>query len=181
MHVQSAWVLSLADHTRKRPDLGSSPPRPGLPFRREVAEPILPQHRPNECRPLARERVAFEQAQHGWASLDEPLLRLLDPWRLLPWAERREPEVPLEARLIRGIDAGMRAWVLWLVPERIGDPEHSVEAPLKLDLVPGFGHDGEEAVGVRDAERIQHAERPRPGRERALHEERDDGRAQQIP
>src|SRR5205085_10872404 len=66
-------------------------------------------------------------------------------------AERREPEVPLEARLIRREDARRLFWILWLVAKWIGDPRRAVARSLKFDFVTCARHHREEAEAVDDA------------------------------
>src|SRR5205085_7724859 len=99
---------------------------------------------------LAIERIGAEQSQHARTTLEQPALYLHHPQRLLPRPQRREPQIPIEAWLIRCIDPRPLEWILRLVAEGIRDPARAISPSLKFDLVTGFGHHGEQAVGIRD-------------------------------
>ena len=74
---------------------------------------------------------------------------------MLPVSERGEPEIPVEARLVGGVDAGAGVEVLRLVEEAIGGPVFAVVGALEFDLVTMRCHDGEEAVLVCYAEGLE--------------------------
>ena len=74
---------------------------------------------------------------------------------LAPVAQRREPEVPVEARLIGRVDARRFVERLRLVAKLIGGPVHAVVGALEFDLVAAARHHGEEAVLVGDAKWLE--------------------------
>src|SRR5436190_9518499 len=149
-------------HAGEHSELASPPPRASAALGREVREPVLPPDGAHERRRRPRRKwIAAEQPQHARAVLEQPLLRQHDPGRLLPRAERREPEVPLEPRLVRRIDARPLERILRLVPEGVRYPRDAVAAPLELDLVARLGHHGEQPIRVRDPERREQARRQR--------------------
>src|SRR5581483_10461027 len=88
-----------------------------------------------------------------------PLFRERNNLVLLPVAERSEPEVPVEPRLIRRVDAWTLVERLRLVAERVGGPVLTIVGALELDLVATAGHHGEEAILISDAKRFQHRDR----------------------
>src|SRR4029078_625400 len=83
---------------------------------------------------FALKRTISEQSQHRRTSLEQPPLREHDPRRFLPRSERREPEIPLESRLIGRIDPRPFAHILRLVPKSIRHPRHALPPPPKPDL-----------------------------------------------
>ena len=78
---------------------------------------------------------------------------------LLPGTERSEPEIPLKAGLIGGVDAGSLIERLRLEAEGIGDPFLAVAGALKLNLVTAPGHHREQAILVGDTKRLEHGHR----------------------
>lgn len=68
-----------------------------------------------------------------------------------PGAERGEPEVPVEAWLVRRVDARRFVEGLGLVTEEVGRPVLAVVRSLEFDFVAVAGHDREEAVAIGDA------------------------------
>ena len=83
--------------------------------------------------------------------VSKPLLGGDDKAVLLPVIERSEPEIPVEARLIRSVDAGRCARVLWLVAERVGGPVLAIIRTLEFNLVAGPRHHRKKAITLRDA------------------------------
>src|SRR6266511_3995140 len=129
------------------------PPRSGCAVLGGIGEPILPLDRAYRHRRLARERIAGEELQHRRLILQQPHFRVEHPAIVDPGAQHREPQVPLESRLIRREEARCLAHVLRLVAEWIGDPRLAIRGALELDFVSRARHDREKSVTVRDAER----------------------------
>ena len=98
------------------------------------------------------EWICSKKLQHARISLEQSLLREDDPRRSAPGDERGKPQIPIEAWLVRGIEAGSFFGILRLVAKGIRDPRLPIVAALKLYLVPRGSHDGEEAVRVRNAD-----------------------------
>src|SRR5204863_7721394 len=95
--------------------------------------------------------------------------------RMVGWrAERRDPEVPVEARLLRRVNAGRAARVLRFETERIADPGSSVARALKLNFVTLPRHHREEAVVVDDAELRDRIEAREKHRDREGEDQRQD-------
>src|SRR5260370_19943240 len=72
-----------------------------------------------------------------------------------PGAEGSEPQIPVEARLVGRIDARSLVRILRLVAEGVCKPSLAVVRTLKFDFVAAASHNGEEAVAVCDAERLE--------------------------
>src|SRR5215469_15240647 len=72
-----------------------------------------------------------------------------------PVAERSEPQVPIEARLVRRVNAWSFGGILRLVAERIRDPVLAVIRSLKLNLKAFPGHAAKQAVLVCDSKRLE--------------------------
>src|SRR6266851_3444282 len=72
-----------------------------------------------------------------------------------PRAEGSEPQIPVEARLVGRIDARSLVGILRLVAEGVCVPSLAIVRTLKFDFVAAAGHNGEEAVAVCDAERLE--------------------------
>ena len=118
-------------------------------------EPILPEHGADEAGWGVGEGIAGEEAEDVEIIFEEALLSLRNDGRLLPGGEGGEPEVPVEAWLVRSVDAWAGVHVLRLVEEGIGDPLLAVVGSLKLDLVSMRCHDGEETILVCDAKWLE--------------------------
>ena len=108
------------------------------------------------------ERIAAEQPDDVAVVLQQSLLGDWHKVVLLPVAERSEPEVPVEARLIRRINARRLVQGLRLVREQIRRPVLAVVGALELDLVAAARHHRKQAVLVGNAKRVQN----RGGRQR---------------
>ena len=67
-----------------------------------------------------RQRDSGEEFQHVRLVWQEPLFGPEHEAVVLPGAQRGEPQIPIEARLIGRVDAGGLAEILRLVAERIG-------------------------------------------------------------
>src|SRR5690348_7163855 len=91
-------------HAREHPELLASPPCARAALRVEIGEPVLPPHRAHQAWRAGSKWVASEQSQHARTVLEQTLLREHHPARLLPWTERGEPEIPVEARLVWRVD-----------------------------------------------------------------------------
>src|SRR5262249_28065217 len=125
-------------------------------------------------RAFAGKGVAGEEREDRTLPFEEALLGLDDPLVGAPGAERGEPEVPLEARLIRRVDAWRGLWILRLVTGRVGLPSDAVARALELDFVTRLRHHGEETVAVGDARVADEDRWPREEEHVGRHEERGD-------
>src|SRR5271156_3478274 len=95
------------------------PPVAGLPLLPHRREPVLPEHRADILGRSAGERVAPEERENIPAVGEQPLLSKRDKGVLLPVAQRGEPQVPVEPRLIRRIDTRSLIEGLRLIPEGV--------------------------------------------------------------
>src|ERR1700733_10957796 len=77
----------------------------------------------------------------------------------MPRPKGREPEIPVEPRLVGGVDAWSGFQILRLVAEGIDDPGFAVAGALEFDFIALVGHAGEEAVAIGYAEGIDPAHR----------------------
>src|SRR6266540_3767546 len=158
---------------RKGSDLPAFPPVAYPAFCRQVGEPIPGENRPYHFGRVSIKWVAPEKLQHAGTAFDQTLLGCDHPWRRHPRLERREPQVPVEARLIGSEESGPLAHVLRLVAERIRDPGSAVSTPLKFDFVSRWRHHRKKSVGIRDPKWIQDASRQREYRHWSSGKERD--------
>ena len=76
-------------------------------------------------------------------------------------AQRCEPQIPIEPRLIRRINSWCLIQRLRLVAKQIRRPVLSIVRSLKFDLVSAARHHREQPVLIRNAERIQPRNRGR--------------------
>src|SRR5712691_3724865 len=171
--ADSASARAASDSRRSEEALGSAlqggrvvsaklalPPRAGRALLRTRREPVLPDDRAHAARRLSLERIAREEAENRWLALQQSRLAVHHPGVLVPAAQRSEPQIPLEARLVRRVDPRRDIHVLGLEAEGIRRPGPAVRRALELDLVPVLRHDGEEAVAVRDPQRLERNGRP---------------------
>src|SRR6476646_7291061 len=97
----SRRFLGSLEHRPERRDFGAPPPGAGpLPLGR-LREAVLPEPRPHETRRNAGKRIAREEREHGRRALEQLLEKTREPGVLLEGAERREPHLPVEPRLVR--------------------------------------------------------------------------------
>src|SRR5579859_4404149 len=133
----------------------TAPPAAGGALLLEAGEPVLPEDGADIAGRRAAKGIAGEEAEHIARVGQQQLFGAGDDGVLRPRAERGEPQVPVEARLVGRVDARPGGEVLRFVAEGIRDPGGAVVRALELDLVAVRGHDREEAVLIGDAERLQ--------------------------
>src|SRR3954468_16186327 len=109
------------------------PPGAGLALLVARGEPVLPFHGAHVLRRPAAERVAGKELQHLRRALQQPQLDAQHPRIRAPLAQRGEPEVPVEARLVGREDSRRAQRALRFVAERIGRPALAVVGALELD------------------------------------------------
>src|SRR5580692_8500225 len=73
----------------------------------------------------------------------------------MPVAERSEPQVPLEARLVGSVNAWSFVERLRLVTEKIGRPVLPVVRALEFDFITAASHHGKQTILVGDAKWLQ--------------------------
>src|SRR5450759_3767127 len=101
-----------------------------------------------------RERIAREKAPHRRLAFQEAPKKGREPWALLRASERREPHLPVEARLV-GSDPVRRSGRGTRLPsELVLLPRRTVVAALDDDLRSRGRHHCEKAVAVDRAERL---------------------------
>src|SRR5260370_11242879 len=71
----------------------------------ERRKPILPENGTHLFRGLLRKRVCGEQREHVGAAFEEVLFGARHDGIRTPGAEGSEPQIPVEARLVRRIEA----------------------------------------------------------------------------
>ena len=102
---------------------------------------------------------AAKSARTSGVVREQAAFRTQDEWIIAPLAERREPQVPIEARLIGRVDARSFVQLLRLMPEGIGDPCFAVVGALEFDFVAAARHHGEKAIAIGDAKGIEQRDR----------------------
>ncbi len=112
-----------------------SPPVPCRSLLCARGEPVLPKYGTHIAGRRLRKRIAPEKREHILVVLKQPLFGEWNKIVLPPVAQRRKPQVPVEARLIRRVDAGSLVQRLRLVAERIRCPVLAVIRTLEFDLV----------------------------------------------
>src|SRR5580692_8749400 len=145
------------------------PPISRLAFRAHIGKPILILDRAHLSRGRARKWITRKQRQHIRLIFQQPLFCPDHKSRLLPRSQRREPQIPFEARLIGRVNSRRFINRLRLVTKRIRDPRFSIQRALKLDLVTLVRHHREEPVGIRDPKRLERLHR-RFGQRQARHQ-----------
>src|SRR5579883_305984 len=79
---------------------GARPPI-AAPMCRKVGKAIVIQATAQVARWLVGKWIVCEQRAHGGRSLEQPLLKAQEPTVVSTLAERREPHLPIESRLVR--------------------------------------------------------------------------------
>src|SRR5581483_4501268 len=116
------------------------PPHSRRSFLGQAREPILPKDGPHLLGRVAIEWIARKQRQHIGRVIQQALLRAGHNRVFAPRAQRCEPQIPVETRLIRRIDAGPLRRILRFVTERIRAPVLAITRSLKLDLIAAARH-----------------------------------------
>src|SRR5271156_2674478 len=145
------------------------PPISRLAFRPHVREPVLILDRARLSRRRAREWIARKQRQHVRLIFQQTFFRPHHKARLLPRSQRREPQIPLEPRLIRRVNSRRFINCLRLVTKRVRDPRFSVQRALKFDLITLVRHHRKKPIRIRDAKRFERLHRLR-GQRQSRHE-----------
>src|SRR4051794_31111755 len=83
-------------------------------------KPILPQHGTDKVRGRVGKRIVAEKGKNICIVGQQAYLRQGDEIVLPPLAQRSKPQVPFEARLVRGVDPRGLVQRLRLVSKRIG-------------------------------------------------------------
>src|SRR5207245_9249096 len=154
------------------------PPRRSPALLLGLGEPVLPLHGADVGGRLPVEGIAREEAEDLRRAGEQTQLGVDDPWVLAPLAERGEPEVPFEPRLVWRVDAGRLHRILRLVAERVRRPVRAVAGALELELEAVVRHHREETIAVRDAQGLQRDGRPEqrpPPAARASGQEQEGG------
>ena len=99
--------------------------------------------------------ISCEQRQHIRRASQQSLFGAGYDQVLAPRAQRREPQVPIEARLIGRINTGSLTRVLRLIAEGICHPGLPVIRALELDLPAAARHHRKQPVAIGDAKRLE--------------------------
>lgn len=150
-----AAVGAEFERGRVKAEIFAAPPVAGLAFFLSCGEPILPKHGANLLGRSIGKGIRGKQRKDIEIVCKKVALSAEDHGIVAPVAERCEPEIPIEARLVGSVNAGSFVEGLGLVGEGIGSPVDAVVRALKFDFVAAAGHDGEKAVTIGDAERIE--------------------------
>src|ERR1039458_8070093 len=159
------------------------PPGAGLAARGEIGKAVVVNHRANIARRGIGEWIAFDQPQHWARALQEAYAEVHHPGILPIGAQRGEPHLPIQSRLMRRNEPGPARDVARLVFELVLPPGDAILAALNDNLRARGGHYREQAVAVEAPERFQppvnRDQWPRPRdvqaeHHRELQERRDD-------
>src|SRR5206468_11572502 len=135
------------------------PPPPiaaGAPLR-EAGEGILIERGPDVPGGMIRERIVREQRRDDLRAFEQSQRKREKPRILVVAAERREPHLPVEPRLV-GLDERWRPRQVAGLPfELVRAPCVPIVASFYDDLGTARRHHREEAVAVDDAERSGHS------------------------
>src|ERR1700678_876805 len=124
----------------------------------QVGEPVLVNYGADLARRRAGERIFGKKFEHGAIIFNEAFFSPNDETGIPPRAERSKPQIPIEARLIGGVNSWSFADVLRLIAEGIRGPGFSIKRTLKFNLVAAVGHDGEKTIAIGDAKRFDRAQ-----------------------
>src|ERR1700689_2380675 len=124
----------------------------------QLGEPVLVNYGADLARRRAGERIFGEKFRHGTIIFNQAFFSPNDETGIPPRAERSKPQIPIEARLIGGVNSRSFGDALRLITEGIRGPGFSVKRTLKFNLVAAVGHDGEKAVAIGDAKRFDRAQ-----------------------
>src|SRR5262249_7619327 len=141
-------------HGRIWTNLFSYPPHALTPVGGEIGHVITIENRTQEAgRPL-RKRGRREQADDRRRSLEQPPAKTLKPRGLIVRAERGEPHLPIEPRLVWCNPGGSTSQIARFVFELVRQPIGSVVGPFDDDFRPRGGHHRKESVAVDAMERL---------------------------
>jgi len=125
----------------------------------QVGEPVLVNYGADLARRRAGERIFGEKLEYGTIIFNQAFFSPNDETGIPPGAERSKPQIPIEARLIGGVNSRSFVNVLRLIAEGIRGPGFSVLRALEFNFVAAVSHDGEKAVAIGDAKRFDRAQR----------------------
>src|ERR1700693_179656 len=120
-----AAVGIVAERRRVVAQQLAPPPQALLTFFLRRGGPILPEQNAYLARRL-RKRIAGEQRQHVRATCQEALFGARDDGIGAPVTERGEPQIPIETRLIGGVDARSLVGILRLEAKLVRHPGFAV-------------------------------------------------------
>src|SRR3984893_6752545 len=115
-----------------QPDLTAAPPETFLAFVLPVGKPVLPQNHANLPRRFSRKWIGGEKSQYVRLSKEKTLLNLDNKSVFTPGAQRSEPEIPVETRLVGREDSRRRVQILWLITKGVGGPGLAVARTLEF-------------------------------------------------
>src|SRR5207245_9113122 len=118
-------------------------------------EPVRPLHDGDLGGRLPVEWIAREEAQNLRRAGEQTQLGVDDPRVLAPLAERGEPEVPFEPRLVWRVDAGRLHRILWLVAERVRRPVRAVAGTLAPERAAARRPHGAGRIGAPDTHHLR--------------------------
>src|SRR5207302_3633984 len=124
----------------------AAPPGAGCPSRRDVGEAVAVERDAQALGRRLREGVAREEGGDGRGRRQQALEQAMEVEGARRPAEQQEPELEVDARLVRGDERGRPHWVARLEAELVGLPRLAVRAPLDDDLLPDERHVREEAI-----------------------------------
>src|ERR1044071_744512 len=127
----------------------------------------------NKTRWSSRKRIAFDQTKDLWFSLQQADAKIQEAGILLIIAERCEPHLPIQTRLMWLNKFGTNFYITGFVLELIIQPICSIITSLDNDFRPSCGHDCEQAVTVDGAKGgdplVNGEERAGPGKPNPKH------------
>src|SRR5579862_429774 len=147
IHSIDGSIGLALERGRIQPLKFAPPPKPRLTLGGDVSEPILPNHGPHLHRRIGSERISGKKFEHARIVLEQQHFRAHNPVVFAPTSQRRKPEVPIEARLVRRVDLRWLGRVLGLVTEGIRSPGRAIPGALEFDFEARRSHHGKESVG----------------------------------
>src|SRR5256885_86461 len=113
-------------------------------------------HTTNLPRRSVREGIPRKKQQHLRIAPKQALLRAHHDRLLSPRTQRREPQIPIEPRLIRSVNARRLRGVLRFESKWVSEPVLSIVRALEVDFIAAARHHRKQPIAVRDAKRLQH-------------------------
>src|SRR5271170_7479471 len=89
---------------------------------------------------LVRKRISFQKRRHRWFILQQTPDETPKPWQAPGVVERREPHLPVQARLMRDVPGRASRNLSRLVSEFVFAPFDAVVRTLNDDFVALRGH-----------------------------------------
>src|SRR5258708_23672646 len=101
-----------------------------------------------------REGIPYKEQKDVLVACEEMFFGANDDRIRTPGTEGGEPQVPVEARLVRRVNAGCLGGALRLKAKRIDQPSLTIGGALELNLRTAAAHYTEKAITIGDTERF---------------------------